>query len=156
MNELDELLELESELVFPSFTSRDALALGLVLVRMAEEEGRGGIGIKVEKNRKVLFSHLMDGTSPENGYWYDRKKNVCDRYWHSSRYVEELFRSQGTTFAESGLLDPAEFQAVGGSFPLIVRGAGVVGSITVCGYSGDEDHALCVKGIRTYLASLGE
>lgn len=154
MNTLDELLALESELVFPSFSGKDALNLGLLFVEMADKRGDGGIGIKIEKNRKVLFSHLMDGTSPENGFWYDRKKNVCDRFWHSSKYVEELFRSQGTTFEESGLLDPRDYQAVGGSFPLIVRGAGVIGSITVCGFTGDEDHAFCVEGIRTYLASI--
>lgn len=154
-NRCEELLQLENELVFSSFTSRDALALGLCFIRLAEEKGRGGIGIKIEKNGHVLFTHLMDGTMPENAYWYDRKKRVVDRYFHSSRYVEEWYKEQGTTFAEAGLLDPEKFQAVGGSFPLIVKGCGVIGSITVCGLSGEEDHDLCVAGIRAYLNQLG-
>ena len=152
MTELEKLGALEKELVFDRFTSEDALNLGLTFIRLAKELGRGGIGIKIEKNRHVLFSHLMDGTFPENGYWYDRKKNVVDRFFHSSKYVEEMFKADGTTFAESGLLDPEKFQAVGGAFPLILKNAGVIGSITVCGLTSDEDHELCVKGIREYLS----
>ena len=148
---MEELLKLEDELVFEHFNSEDALALGLTFVRIAKELNKGGIGIKIEKNGHVLFTHLMDGTMPENAYWYDRKKNVVDRYFHSSRYVEEMFKVQGTTFAASGLLDPEQYQAVGGSFPLIMKNAGVIGSITVCGLSGDEDHQICVQGIREFL-----
>lgn len=148
---LQELQKLEEELVFEHFNSEDALQLGLTFVRIAKEWKKGGIGIKIEKNGHVLFTHLMDGTMPENAYWYDRKKNVVDRYFHSSKYVEEMFLADGTTFAESGLLDPARYQAVGGSFPLAIKQAGVIGSITVCGLSGDEDHQLCVQGIRTFL-----
>lgn len=131
MDTCQQLLQLEQELVFTSFTSWDALALDNLYVALAEEKGRGGIGIKIEKNGHVLFTHLMDGTMPENAYWYDRKKCVVDRYFHLSKYVEEMYKAQGTTFAASGLLDPELFQAVGGSFPLIIRGAGVIGSITV-------------------------
>lgn len=148
---VNELLKLEEELVFESFSSKDALELGMTFIRIAKQMNKGGIGIKIEKNRHVLFTYLMDGTMPENEYWYDRKKNVVDRYFHSSKYVEEKFKADGTTFEESGLLDLEQFQAVGGSFPLILKHAGVIGSITVCGLSGEEDHLLCVQGIREYL-----
>lgn len=42
----------------------------------------------------------------------------------------------------------------GGSFPVRVRGAGVIGAITVSGLSSDEDHQLVVDGIRNYLKEL--
>lgn len=152
MNEtMNQLLKLEEELQFTSFTSEDALNLGLTFIKIAKDLNQGGIGIKIERNRQVLFTHLMDGTMVENAYWYDRKKNVVDRYNHSSMYVEEMYKSMGTTFAESGLLDPQEFQAVGGSFPLIIKNVGVVGSITVCGLTGELDHQICVDGIRQFL-----
>ena len=32
-----------------------------------------------------------------------------------------------------------------------MKGASVVGSITVCGLTSDEDHDLYVRGIRAYL-----
>lgn len=151
---LHNLLKEEQELQFQSFSSKDALQLGLTFISIAEEYGKGGIGIKIERNRQVLFSHLMDGTMVENEYWYNRKKNVVDRYNHSSAYVEEMFLAQGTTFAESGLLNPEEFQAVGGSFPLIIKHVGAVGSITVCGLTGELDHKICVEGIRRFLKTV--
>lgn len=152
MNEtMNQLLKLEEELQFTSFTSEDALNLGLTFIKIAKDLNQGGIGIKIERNRQVLFTHLMDGTMVENAYWYDRKKNVVDRYNHSSMYVEEMYKSMGTTFAEAGLLDPEQFQAVGGSFPLIIKNVGVVGSITVCGLTGELDHQICVDGIRQFL-----
>lgn len=93
---LEDLLQLEEELVFNSFNSETALNLGLIFIDIAKKLNKGGIGIKIERNRQVLFSHLMDGTMPENSYWYDRKKNVVDRYSHSSKYVEEMYKDMGT------------------------------------------------------------
>lgn len=152
MNEVMKgLLKLEDELQFSKFTSEDALNLGLTFIKIAKELKQGGIGIKIERNRQVLFTHLMDGTMVENAYWYDRKRNVVDRYNHSSLFVEEMYKDMGTTFAESSLLDPEMFQAVGGSFPLIIKNVGVVGSITVCGLTGELDHQICIDGIREFL-----
>jgi len=148
---METLLTLEEELQFTAFTSETALELGMTFIDLAKEHNKGGIGIKIERNRQVLFSHLMDGTMVENAFWYDRKKNVVDRYNHSSKFVEEMFKDMGTTFEASSLLDPASFQAVGGSFPLIIKNTGVVGSITVCGLTGELDHQICVDGIRTVL-----
>jgi uncharacterized protein (UPF0303 family) len=93
----------------------------------------------------------MDGTMVENAYWYDRKKNVVDRYNHSSKFVEEMYKDMGTTFDKSSLLNPEDFQAVGGSFPLIISNVGVIGSITVCGLTGELDHKICIDGIREFL-----
>lgn len=121
MNTLKQLLQLENELIFNSFDSDDALKLGLIFVEIAKKLNKGSIGIKIEKNNHTLFSHLMNGTSPENRHWYNRKKNFVDRYFHSSKYVEEMFKNNGTTFEKSGLLNPEFFQAVGGSFPLIIK-----------------------------------
>lgn len=49
MDTCQQLLQLEQELVFTSFTSWDALALDNLYVALAEEKGRDGIGIKIEK-----------------------------------------------------------------------------------------------------------
>lgn len=152
MNEtMKKLLNLEEELQFTHFSNADALELGQKFIKIAKEINKGGIGIKIERNRQILFSHLMDGTMIENQYWYDRKKNVVDRYNHSSKYVEEMYKDMGTTFDKSSLLNPTEFQAVGGSFPLIIKNVGVVGSITVCGLSGELDHQICIDGIKEFL-----
>lgn len=38
-----------------------------------------------------------------------------------------------------------------GSFPVRVRGAGVVAAVTVSGLSSDDDHQLVVDSIREFL-----
>lgn len=150
MNILEDLLNEERELVFEKFNNDDALKLGLMIIEYSKANNIS-MGVKIERNRQVLFSHLMDGTCYENQMWYNRKKNVIDRYFHSSKFVKEMFLSNNQTFSDNGLLDEEFYQAEGGSFPLTIKGTGVVGSITVCGLSGDEDHEICVKMIREFL-----
>lgn len=149
MNTCQALLDLENELTFSSFNNDDALALGLLFVKQAQAMN-SAVAIFIEKNHQPLFQYLMAGTTQDNILWMHRKKNVVDHFLHSSRYVEELYKQMGAPFTTS-LLDPLDYQAVGGSFPLIVKGAGVVGSITISGFTGEEDHQFCVQGIRQYL-----
>ncbi len=47
-----------------------------------------------------------------------------------------------------------DYTLAGGSFPIRVRGAGVIGAITVSGLSSDEDHQMVVDGIRNYLKTV--
>ena len=58
-------------------------------------------------------------------------------------------------FAENLLLDPTVFAAHGGAFPVIVRGVGVVGTVTVSGLPQEEDHRLVVSVLRDFLGLRG-
>ena len=49
-----------------------------------------------------------------------------------------------------------EYQGEGGSFPVVIRGKGRIGTITVSGLSGEEDHNLAVEGIRRFLKNQGK
>lgn len=44
-----------------------------------------------------------------------------------------------------------DYQAVGGAFPIRVKGAGVIGSVTVSGLSPQLDHDYAVEGIKRFL-----
>ena len=44
-----------------------------------------------------------------------------------------------------------DFAAHGGSFPIVVKGTGQVGTITVSGLAGVDDHALVVRALTWYL-----
>lgn len=144
-------LEIEEKtLQFEKFDNDDALKLGLWYVDYAKKNNFS-IGIKIERNRQVIFSYMMNGTCIENEKWYDRKKNVVDRYSHSSKYVKVMYEQNDKNFSNDSLLDKEFYQAEGGSFPLIIKNTGVIGSITICGLSGDEDHDICVKGIKNFL-----
>ena len=112
MNILEDLLNEERELVFEKFNNDDALKLGLMIIEYSKANNIS-MGVKIERNRQVLFSHLMDGTCYENQMWYNRKKNVVDRYFHSSKFVKEMFLSNNQTFSDNGLLDEEFYQAEG-------------------------------------------
>ena len=54
---------------------------------------------------------------------------------------------------ETLLEQEQEYAAHGGSFPIILKGSGVVGTITVSGLAQEEDHLLVVNTLRDYLSA---
>lgn len=146
---LDVLLAQEAELRFDSFTAADALAVGMEACRIAREEFKKPIAVHVELDDHPLFAYFMDGTTASNLFWVTVKKNVVKKFGHSSLYVGLECVSRGKTFAEDTGLSDTEFRAAGGSFPLVLRTDGRIGTITVSGLTGEEDHAVAVKAIRS-------
>ena len=49
-------------------------------------------------------------------------------------------------------LDPDEFAAHGGGFPITIRDVGVVGVVTVSGLPQPQDHAFVVEQLGRFLA----
>jgi uncharacterized protein (UPF0303 family) len=76
---------------------------------------------------------------------------VVDRFGHSSYLVGTRWRAKGTTFEASSGLDPEVYAAHGGAFPLLIRGVGPAGTITVSGLPQADDHALVVRIVRELL-----
>jgi uncharacterized protein (UPF0303 family) len=144
------LLEQEEKLQFDSFSNEDALQLGLIICKYAMDAFGKGIAVHIENDEHPLFTHFMAGTSKENIYWINAKKNVVNHFGHSSLHIGEMYRDRGTSFKESGELPLSEYQAEGGSFPLMIRGQGKIGTITVSGLTGEEDHRCVVEGIKKY------
>ena len=140
----------ENELQFRTFTNQDALAIGLALVDLAAKAGQA-ITIDIERHDQQLFHYAMAGTNLDNDYWVIRKKNVVKRFHISSMHAGYLLQKAGKTLAERYYLDPSQYAAHGGSFPLIIKEVGVVGAITVSGLPQEEDHALVVALLRDYL-----
>lgn len=149
---LEKLLEQENELQFQEFSNDDALQLGLLIIQIAKEEIKKGIAVHIEMDDYPLFTHFMEGTSDNNLYWVSAKKNVVKKFGNSSLYIGEMFKNQGTLFHVATKLPDTEYQAEGGSFPLIVSGQGRIGSVTVSGLTGEEDHGLATEGIKRYLS----
>ncbi|QAY67595.1 heme-degrading domain-containing protein [Paenibacillus protaetiae] len=148
---LNTLLEQEEDLQFDAFLNEDALQLGLTIIELAKAEFQKGIAVHIENDQHPLFTHYMAGTNEGNSYWIKTKKNVVNHFGHSSLYVGESYKAKGTTFKESAGLPESDYQGEGGSFPIIVRGAGKIGTVTVTGLTGEEDHYLAAEGIRRYL-----
>lgn len=149
---MENLLIEEKELQFKKFNNEEALKLGLLIVEIAKTDYPDrGVAIHIEKNREPIFTYLMEGMTLDNIDWLYGKKNLVDRYNHSSQYVNYWNQSMNEKLHEIYSLDSSKYRAFGGSYPLFIENVGNIGSITVGGLSGDEDHELCVKAIRKYL-----
>ena len=148
---LNELLQQEEEIQFGSFDNDMAFVIGLALVDAARSKDKG-VTIDIARNGQQLVHFAMQGTSHDNGVWVQRKNNVVNRFGHSSFYMGISLKSKDQTMEEKYLISSSEFAAHGGAFPLIIRGVGVVGTITVSGLPQEEDHELVVTTLRAFLA----
>ena len=127
MNEFDQLLamleEEEETIRFKSFTNEGALQMGLRFVEIAEAEDKR-ITIDIRRNGQQLFHYAMPGTSPDNDAWIERKIRVVNRFYHSSYYMGVSCKAKNATLSERYLVDPYEYAAHGGAFPLTVENVG--------------------------------
>ncbi|MFD0049728.1 heme-degrading domain-containing protein [Actinomycetes bacterium NPDC127524] len=149
---LAEILKQEQELQFEQFSHDTALVLGQILIDLAKK-GRKSIAVQISKNGQKLFYHAMDGTSPDQEHWIRRKSNVAARHNHSSYYIRLYNESKNRSYFEAFSVSPEEYAVHGGSFPLAVKNAGVIGTITVSGLTQEEDHQLIVDGLKRILHS---
>jgi uncharacterized protein (UPF0303 family) len=151
-DELVALLREERELQLTSFTNADAWRLGVALIEAARARG-AAVTVDIRRGDQQLFHAALDGTSADNDAWIERKVRVVRRFGHSSFYVGTSLRLDGTTIRDKFLLDEAEYAPHGGAFPVIVRGVGPVGVVTVSGLPQEEDHRLVVEVLRRLVDS---
>lgn len=147
---LSELKAQEKELVFSSFTNEDAVNVGLRLYETAKKENLP-VTIDIIRSGQQLFHLALPGTAPDNDQWIARKVKLVNRMQRSSFQISTELRSQGKTLEEAYELSHYEYAAHGGCFPVIVKGVGMVGTITVSGLEQSEDHGLVVRILREYL-----
>jgi len=147
---LEQLLQQEDQMHFTQFTNDTAFAVGMMLVEAARREGLA-LTIDICRHGHQLFHIALPGTAPDNDVWIQRKNRVVNHFGHSSYYVGMLTKSKGVTLQERSLLDPMQYAAHGGAFPIIIEQVGVVGTITVSGLPQAEDHAFVVKVLALFL-----
>lgn len=147
---LKELEAQEQELQFERFSNEDAVELGLSLYAMAKER-QLPVTIDITRNGHQLFHLSMPGTSPDNDQWVARKIKLVNRVGMSSCRVHTLLKSLNMTLEERFELSHYEYAAHGGCFPVILKGTGMIGTVTISGLTQEADHALAVEAIRAYL-----
>ena len=140
----------ERELVFPAFDASTAWNLGALLHAMATER-RLAIVIDLRRFGQPLFYAGLDGTTPDNFEWVRRKSNVVARFHRSSYALGLKQKLKGQTLADTQGLPLADYATHGGSFPITVAGAGVIGSVTVSGLPQRSDHELVVEALCAQL-----
>jgi uncharacterized protein (UPF0303 family) len=151
MNEdLERIAQQERELRLPRLDAHVAWELGSSLRAIAESRGLAVV-IDVRRFGQPLFYAALDGTTPDHAEWVRRKSNVVARFHRSSYSVGLRLAAQNETLLSKYDLPIADYASHGGSFPLAVSGAGVIGSITVSGVPQRADHELVVEGLCAVL-----
>lgn len=136
----------ERELRLPRLDFDLAWELGVRLLSLAEERSLDVV-IDVRRFGQPLFYTALEGTTPDNVEWVRRKSNVVARFHRSSYAVGLKLKLKNETLEEQQGLAVADYATHGGSFPLAVEGAGVVGSVTVSGLPQRADHELVVEAL---------
>jgi uncharacterized protein (UPF0303 family) len=144
--DLQSIAAQEQALVFARFDARAAWALGSHLRELAEARSLAVV-IDVRTFGQPLFFSALEGTTPDNVDWVRRKSRVVEHFRRSSYAIGLRMQQAGTTLAEKHGLPVSDYAPHGGAFPLIVEGAGVIGSITVSGLPQRADHELVVEAL---------
>ena len=125
---------------------------------VALDVGERRIGVAVsDLTRTLARPHTalrttgLDGATPDNPNWVRRKRNCVLRFFKSSYAIGlTLARQDSTLQAKFGLPD-TEFAPHGGSFPIVVKGTGCIGAVTVSGLPQREDHNMVVEALAAIL-----
>lgn len=149
--DLLELLETEHKtLQFSEFTNETALKIGLSIIERAKKENKA-IAIDITRNGHQIFHYAFEGASPDNDQWIIGKSRVVNRFFKSSLYVTTFLESIGKTMEDRYFISSMDYRPRGGSFPIIIKNVGVVGTITVSGLFHMDDHEVVVTAIKEYL-----
>ena len=148
---LEQLLREEQELQFGKFNEETAWQLGCDLVEKCTREELP-VTIDIMRGEHQIFHASLRGTSADNDEWVKRKVRLVYRFGHSSFYIGQLLKSKGKSIEEMFLVPESQYAPHGGCFPIIVKGTGMVGAVTISGLPQEEDHKLVVQAIRNYLS----
>ncbi len=147
---IEQLREQQTRLQFDHFDNDDAWALGCLLVAMARERGLP-VTVDIRRHGHQLFHAALPATAPDNDEWIERKVRVVNRFGDSSYLVGRRLALGHRTLDESAGVEPLLHAAHGGSFPIIARDIGVIGTVTVSGLPQAADHALVVEALEAFL-----
>lgn len=149
---VDEILQVlgaeEKELDFPSFTLDDAWEVGTWLRHESMVRGHS-VAISIALGGQRAFHAATAGSAALNDAWLARKFRVVEHFGHSSLAVRYTYEANGEDFATGSLLDPRDYAAAGGAFPIRVGGT-LAGAVGVSGLEMHDDHALVVEALRVH------
>ena len=111
--------------------------------------------IDVRRFGQPLFYAALPGTTADNPEWVRRKGNIVARFHRSSYAIGLELQQSNSTLLEKYGLSQQDYAVHGGSFPIRVPAAGVVGSVTVSGGRSAQImsfvvEALCAQLNRDY------
>ena len=133
-----------------SFSAEDALRLGLTMERLAREEYREPIAIRIILGGHTAFSYLMDGTDSNNEWWMDKKLNTARMSGMSSlRTLMEV--AEGNIPCEKEYEIENDYALCGGCFPLRRPDGRLIGYVESSGMAHQNDHQLIADALAEQL-----
>ncbi|OBZ94442.1 hypothetical protein ADU59_17435 [Pararhizobium polonicum] len=148
--DLERIALQERELQFDSFSLETGWALGSLLRDMAVER-KLGVVIDVTLFSMPVFYTALEGSTPDNPNWVRRKRNCVFRFLKSSYATGLSLARQGSDITTKFGLPETEFAPHGGSFPIVVKGTGCIGAVTVSGLPQRDDHIMVVEALAKLL-----
>jgi len=144
-DDIAKIIEQEQALVLPGFDEHVAFSLGL---RVRERALKDGLGLvcDVRSWDRPLFYMALPPTTGDNQHWVRGKYNLVQRLGKPS-YRVVLENKHGDEFMTRRNLDRSVYVLAGGGFPIRVKGAGMVGCITISGLPQRDDHSVAVDAL---------
>ncbi|ANK95462.1 MULTISPECIES: heme-degrading domain-containing protein [Rhizobium] len=152
----EQIAVLETELLeiqLPHFDAGVAWRIGAFIHERADTAGKR-IACEISRPGQQLFYFAMPGIAPDSEAWIRRKRNVVERFHKSSLLMKLLADKQERPLLERYALAPGDYCASGGGVPIVVKGSGCLGAVTVSGLTQFDDHALGVEALRNVLSTL--
>ena len=149
----DDLAILEQQeqmLRFTSFNPETAWEVGCLL-RTLLMDCRAGGTVQIEVADQLLFACATPTSNPGQADWIRRKRNVVHRFGRSSYAIGRILESNNETLKLRHCLEPADYAAHGGGFPILLQDTGRVGSVVLSGLTQRDDHNLVVTALAKIL-----
>jgi uncharacterized protein (UPF0303 family) len=144
--DIDLIAGQEAALVLSRFDAADAWRLGESLKRRAESKGQAVL-IEIRIAGHTVFCYAMPGTAPANADWARRKRNTVELLQRSSYGVGLGLQREGSSLEAKMGLPTRDYASHGGGLPMVVRGVGCIGVVTVSGLPQREDHEMVVAAL---------
>lgn len=149
MSDLERVRAQEEAVRFQVFSEADAWALGQLMHEYAEADSLP-VAIDIRLWDRQLLGFAMPGSARMNQTWINRKANVVRDFGKSSHHMDLQSQKTGNGPEVHGY-DSSTHVFTGGSFPIHVKGTGVIGAATVSGLPSIQDHGLVVRAMCAHL-----
>ena len=119
--------------------------MGLKIIELAESKEQQ-IAVEIRRLNHTVFTYIDDALPADKHNWLRRKANVAILFEESSLSVKNDLEKGAMSLKETFALDN-NYVSKGGSIPIFVKNAGMVGTITVSGLKDVDDHHIIVEAL---------
>ena len=130
-----------------NFNNKLALEMGLSIIDLAKTRNQH-IAVEISRLNHTIFLFVDDKLPADKHNWLRRKANVAKHFEGSSLSVKNDLISGKMSLEETFGLDKKDYIAKGGSIPIFVKNAGMVGTITVSGLKDVDDHKIIIDALK--------